>query len=450
MRLDKEASSGGFLAVWIAVAFVVWGALPGTAATIRVPGDYPTINQGLSASVSGDTVLVAPGTYTDVEFRDGTPSCAFLVGGVVLLSEAGPEATVIDMQGVSGGFANAVRAIGSDEAMHIEGFTVTGSPVWRAGIAGASIPKLSVIDCILRDLGAEGEAGGGISATKLELVIVDCLFDSCRAWAGSGVNVGNCNTRVVNSIFRDCLGNAFRQLGDDHYTGIQAVEIVDCQFLRNRATTGGGAFGTTVWGEVRVAGCLFEGNTADIPPGAVLLGDNLGWNHVMEDCVFVDNECFAVNGGGGALVVGGPSSIRNCTFYGNRQAWIGGGGSSIKFNRGLSTLENCIVANSQNGAAILRKPDAGVISSCNTFWGNEDGIGDGYTPGPTDFEADPLFCDPENGDFTLSSQSPCLPPASGDCGLIGALGKGCGPVSIRPESWGRIKELYRTGSGGER
>jgi hypothetical protein len=66
--------------------------------------------------------------------------------------------------------------------------------------------------------------------------------------------------------------------------------------------------------------------------------------------------------------------------------------------------------------------------------------------GPGDVVADPLFCDPENGDFTLSSQSPCLPgnhPDGVDCGLIGAFGQGCGPVSIEKLSWGRIKGMYR-------
>ena len=64
------------------------------------------------------------------------------------------------------------------------------------------------------------------------------------------------------------------------------------------------------------------------------------------------------------------------------------------------------------------------------------------------FSADPLFCDPDNGDFTLSSQSPCLPgnhPDGADCGLIGALGQGCDPVSVEPETWAGIKSRYRGG-----
>lgn len=46
--------------------------------------------------------------------------------------------------------------------------------------------------------------------------------------------------------------------------------------------------------------------------------------------------------------------------------------------------------------------------------------------------ADPLFCSPPAGDFTLAQASPCAPPNSpAGCGLIGALGVGCvNPIGV--------------------
>jgi hypothetical protein len=84
-----------------------------------------------------------------------------------------------------------------------------------------------------------------------------------------------------------------------------------------------------------------------------------------------------------------------------------------------------------------------MVPSCNVFWNNETADTHGFELDPTDRIIDPLFCDPDSGDLTVSSESPCLPANSLGCGLIGALGQGCGVVSIAPQSWGSIKSMYR-------
>jgi hypothetical protein len=57
---------------------------------------------------------------------------------------------------------------------------------------------------------------------------------------------------------------------------------------------------------------------------------------------------------------------------------------------------------------------------------------------------DPLFCDPEVGDFTLRGDSPCAPfsPPNPECDRIGAWPIGCGPTAIEASSWGEIKSLF--------
>jgi hypothetical protein len=56
---------------------------------------------------------------------------------------------------------------------------------------------------------------------------------------------------------------------------------------------------------------------------------------------------------------------------------------------------------------------------------------------------DPQFCEPTANDFTVSSTSPCLPENNAGCGLIGALGQGCGGVVVERDSWAVIKSKYR-------
>jgi hypothetical protein len=66
-------------------------------------------------------------------------------------------------------------------------------------------------------------------------------------------------------------------------------------------------------------------------------------------------------------------------------------------------------------------------SGCNDVFGSGQAGYSGCAPSPGDLSADPLFCDPEAGNFSLSTASPCLPDSLRGCDLIGALGPGCGP-----------------------
>jgi hypothetical protein len=91
--------------------------------------------------------------------------------------------------------------------------------------------------------------------------------------------------------------------------------------------------------------------------------------------------------------------------------------------------------------------------SCSDLFANAGGdwtgfYGDDRANDFGNFSANPLFCDADGGDFTLFSRSPCLPghhPGHHpDCGLIGALGEGCAPVSVEEETWAGIKARYRS------
>jgi hypothetical protein len=96
-------------------ALSLFGSLSVAQSTIRVPSDAPTIQAGIDLARTGDTVLVAPGTYLEfIEFRGKA---------ITVQGEAGAAATTIDSQSnapVVGFLA------GEDGRSVLRGFTITG------------------------------------------------------------------------------------------------------------------------------------------------------------------------------------------------------------------------------------------------------------------------------------------------------------------------------------
>jgi hypothetical protein len=112
-------------------------------------------------------------------------------------------------------------------------------------------------------------------------------------------------------------------------------------------------------------------------------------------------------------------------------------GSGISVDSPASPVieRNIVAYNTQRGdyaaygGIYTENPD--IIIVCNDVYDNSgpnySGIDD-QTGINGNFSSDPLFCDPENGLFTIHTSSPCMPqnhPYGDDCGLIGAYGPGC-------------------------
>jgi len=205
--------------------------------------------------------------------------------------------------------------------------------------------------------------------------------------------------------------------------------------------------------------------------GGILLFGN---DSTVRDCKIVSNH--AQVGGGGIAVdhssatVQGNLILRNSTEPGGN----GGGGIGLIGSPSQPLLiQNTIVANIGDGIAagdasgIFRgnilawnrrfpgRPFGGKGVSCafglptlgcNDLWSNEGSDAICGIDGEGNFTLDPQFCgaDPIDGDnHFLQSDSPCL-PGSNSCSLqVGALGDGCSTVVIAPSSWSGVKELFK-------
>jgi hypothetical protein len=220
-----------------------------------------------------------------------------------------------------------------------------------------------------------------------------------------------------DGTFSDCVfdGNATIASGPGgavYTSGPRDVSFTQCEFSHNDGSEGGAIYVNSVV-TLTVTRCLLKGNMARRWGGALATNSGAG-QMLFDQCTFVANAS-----GGASIHVGAPI-----------------------------TLNRCVLAGAVSAASLICwGPNAVLNVSCTDIIGNQNGDWvdclASWLGTSSNFSADALFCDSANGDFRLQSDSPCAPANSGGCGLIGALDVGCGPVSLTPETWARIKAAYR-------
>jgi hypothetical protein len=240
------------------------------------------------------------------------------------------------------------------------------------------------------------------------------VSDAGASGPGGAVGVqGGQDVVIENNRFEENMTDGWD--GDSGQGEGGAISVIDGsaiirsnEFIRNQSLRGGAIFARH--SVINIRGNLFFANV-----------DSVG---------FPENP---QRGSGGALYFEGASGIvESNTLVGNTALIDGAAvymtGSAIEFRN------NLIANNRGNGAGVTADAvPAGWI--CNDVWESGATPYAGF-PDPTgtagNIAADPLFCDPVAGDFTLHSGSPCLPEQS-ICGLIGAFGIGC-EVASAPEA----------------
>ncbi|HID93181.1 MAG TPA: DUF1565 domain-containing protein [bacterium (Candidatus Stahlbacteria)] len=140
-----------FLLIMLLMILGIYGCTtaPHIPTTIYVPDDYSTIQEALDAASTGDTVLVAPGTYYENIIWPHTDD-------IVLLSECGPDSTIIDGKG--GG--DVIRiGTGVDSTTVIKGFTIKNA---ISGIYCYIHSSPTIIGNVITEHITGAREGGGI------------------------------------------------------------------------------------------------------------------------------------------------------------------------------------------------------------------------------------------------------------------------------------------------
>ena len=388
------------------------------AANCPGPGDgsvrdpYCSIQTAIDNAVDTDEIVVAPGTYFE--------AINFMGKAVWLHSSDGPGVTVIDSQQM-GSVVTCDSGEGPDTVL--EGFAITGGTGTDPGDGfsrGGGIMNLGTSPTVTNCMFLENSADFGSAMFNFDSSspsVTDCTFSANTAgFFGGGVyNNLNSNPTVTNCTFSGNTANfgggmfnfdgssptvtscTFTEntgsfAGGGIYTcDGDGLTVTNCTFRKNTGGDGGGirnGFSTAT-----VTNCTFVGNTTCCSGGGM---SNFNSNTTVTNCKFSGNSA---NIGGGMRSQYGSTTVTNCTFSGNAANFFGGGMENFETTDLIVT--NCILWDNAPDQII-----DGLNSENTVRYSDVQGGWLGF--GSNNIDADPLFVDPDNGDFRLSPNSPCI------------------------------------------
>jgi hypothetical protein len=356
-------------------AFALLGSSLLYASTINVPAQQPTIQAGIDAANTGDTVLVAPGTYEE--------NINFSGKAITVKSSGGAKATIID----GGNVAPVVTfATGEGTTSILSGFTVqNGTSTFNSGYAGGGIyigsSSPTIIDNIIQNNTACNDGGGiGVSFGSPRIVgniIRNNKQSGCSGGPGGGA-IGLLGSGTTQIIGNKILNNSWPGNAGAIVLWAAGTPTLMNNVFGNNSSSGGQ--GGAIWivndTVATVVQNLFYGNTASVG-GAIYLLSGTGSE-------FVNNS---IIGGAGVTQGSAVYAVSSANFYNN--LLIGLSGQNAVYCEGTAPVFTNNDAYGPGGS--------GMQGTC---------LDQELTNGNIDL--DPQFVDPAKNNFQLQSTSPAI------------------------------------------
>lgn len=343
--LERRAR-GEAMGLFMAAVWLLLPTLHAQAATIRVPEDQPTIQAAIDQVLSGragDTViLLAPGTYT---VNVNTP----VYYSFTLRGSSEPGATVI-RHGPSG---PALRfQSGWSSTISIEQITFSAGE--------GSMPYEAIVS--------------GVKNTFIR----HCRFDTPATLGSVSASVVSCSPMADGCVhISDCDFQSNAEYRVRWMRGVTIENSLNSQIVIERSRFKG--FAGHIGSAVRIV--------ARAVPAKIL------------DCVFERNS----GSSGTAISVDGACKVINCTFVDNvttHDAVIHHGGG-----QGNLLVQNSIFWRN-TGSPIQIWGNWGIVAIKIERSYVQGTILGGVEYGPGNISAEPIFVDPDNGDYRLRADSP--------------------------------------------
>ena len=283
----------------------------------EVPSEYATVQEAINAAGYGDTVLVAPGTYTGTGDWVINP-----LGKAITIKASGtPEETILDGEGAR----RVVRCSNGEGADTIfDGFTLqngrspTNEPEPDNGGVGMRLDGASpqILNCTFmnNDTGSHGEYydinGAAVMVSAGLPTFTACTF---LANTASGVGGGIYCENFSAITCTDCTfrANIAKKGAAVYLTESSTASFATCDFIENSATWYGGALYT-------LDGCLATFTDCNLLSNVA----GLGGGGIYGQCgdVAIDGGSIRMNVsvfGGGIAMNCGSASINNVQFRDN-------------------------------------------------------------------------------------------------------------------------------------
>jgi predicted outer membrane repeat protein len=406
-------------------------------------GDVATIAAAVTAAASGDTVLLANGTFEG----DGNRNIEIDKGIVILSASGDPTLCIIDCNGtlIDNECGFDITFVGSPYPV-IAGLTIREG-FWGAGGAIRVFPSTSgdcspfIVNCRFLDNYVSAYGGAVYAHTGATVSIIGCLFSgNSTASTGGALAFGSGSSGVVNTCH---FGhNASGSNGGAVHANGATVGFTACTFDSNTAGTSGGAiYGTN--SAFVIVGCTLVANAANSGGGLGMANSTCN----MVSCVSCRNS--AVGGAGVYLSSGDQVTITSSTFAADSVSAYGNGVIEYGVSTISLTLQHCIIAFAATAWPVSCHGHAtSPTVTCCDFYGNTAGDWTDCVTGLAgtggNFSSNPKFCDVLAGNVQLQGCSPCLAD-NNTCGVdIGALGSGCDcGGATEPTTWGAVKAMFK-------
>ena len=305
------------------------------------------LQDAITAAVAGDEIWVADGVYLPAapggprtaSFR---PKNGVTIRGGFIGGETSPAgrppfgAAPAILSGDLGGNDGPNFTNQTDNSFHV---------INAAGTNGLAVVEgFTVTAGAATGGGGSNDRGGGILALSgTAPTILDCAFVRNRCSFGGGAGYVNGAPSFVRCSFEDNLGGSFGGAFDIANAG--QISFDQCTFQRNRAARAGAleVFSTSF---VSITNCFFKDNVATGGSGGGGLWFGSGGSSLVANCTVIENQANA-QAQGGIRVQGAAPRIVNCILWGN----TGSGGASGANNQVTpsANVDHCLVSGGFTG-----------------------------------------------------------------------------------------------------